>query len=139
MTKLALYIDPITGRTHAAAATDAFASVLVTKAAHGFSVGQPLNLAASSSGDVWSLAQATTDLSLAATHVVVAVVDTNTFRVAQGGYWPMSLGVYGTIYLGPSAGALVTTPPSGLSIQQIGTADSGGLYISIAYPRDIAP
>lgn len=139
MTKLTLYIDPATGRTHATAATDTFASVLVTKAAHGFSVGQPLNLVASSTGDVWSLAQATADLSLAATHVVVVVVDANTVRVAQGGYWPMSLNFYGTLYLGAAAGALVTAPPSGLSIQQIGTADSGGLYISIAYPRDIAP
>ena len=139
MTKLTLYIDPATGRTHAAAATDAFASVLVTKPNHGFTAGQPLNLSASSSGDVWSLAQATADFSLAATHAVVAVVDANTFRVAQGGYWPMSLNLYGTLYLGAAAGALVTTPPSGLSIQQIGIADAGGLYISIAYPRDIAP
>lgn len=144
MTKLTLYIDPITGRTHATPATDAFASVLVTKAAHGFAVGQPLNLSASSSGDVWSLAQATADLSQVATHFVVAVVDANTFRVSNAGFWAIpGLAVYGPLLLGATAGEVVSSVsalPSNVAIQPLGIADATGLHINItSYVRDVTP
>ena len=118
---------------------------LVTKTAHGFAAGQPVRVSVDGSGvSSWTLAQATADLSQVATHFVVAVVDTNTFRVSNAGFWAIpGLAVYGPLLLGATAGEVVSSVsalPSNVAIQPLGIADATGLHINItSYVRDVTP
>lgn len=121
-------------------------SDLVSKAGHGFAVGEPVRLDIDSLGaQTWSSAYATADLAHTATHYVVAVVDANTFRAANSGYWPISPAspVYGQQILGDAAGSVVASVsalPSGVGIQPLGMLDSTGLHINItSYVRDVTP
>ena len=120
-------------------------SDLVTKAAHGFVAGQPVRVSVDGSGvSSWALAQASADLSQVATHFVVAVVDTNTFRVSNAGFWAIpGLTVYGLLLLGATAGGVVSSVsalPSNVAIQPLGIADATGLHINItSYVRDVTP
>ena len=120
-------------------------SLLVTKAAHGFVAGQPVRVSVDGSGvSSWTLAQATADLSQIATHFVVAIVDANTFRVSNAGFWAIpALTVYGSLVLGATAGGVVSSVsalPSNVAIQPLGIADATGLHINItSYVRDVTP
>lgn len=121
-------------------------SVVVTKAGHGFAVGEPVRLDIDSLGaQTWSSAYATADLAHTATHYVVAVVDANTFRAACSGYWPIlpAAPVYGQQILGASPGSVVASLsalPSGVGIQPLGSLDATGLHINIlSYVRDVTP
>ena len=121
-------------------------SVVVSKAAHGFVVGEPVRLDIDSLGaQTWSAAYATADLTHTATHYVVAVVDVNTFRAANSGYWPIipASPVYGLQILGPTAGSVVASVidlPHEVGIQPLGMLDATGLHINIlSYVRDLTP
>ena len=120
-------------------------SLLVTKDSHGYSAGVPLNLSVDSNGErVWSLAQATDDLSKIATHFVVSYIDENNFRVADYGYWRITgLSAYGKLFLSAIPGEVVSSVsalPSNVAIQPLGIADATGLHINItSYVRDVTP
>lgn len=120
-------------------------SDLVTQSAHNFVVGQPVRVSVDEFGvSSWMLAQATANLSQVATHFVVAVVDANTFRVSNAGFWAIpGLAVYGPLLLSATAGGVVSSAlalPSNVAIQPLGIADATGLHINIlSYVRDLTP
>lgn len=120
-------------------------SVDVSKTAHGFVAGQPVRVSVDGLGVAsWALAQATADLSQVATHFVVDVVDANTFRASNSGFWTIpGLTVYGNLLLGATAGGVVShvsALPSNVAIQPLGIADATGLHINItSYVRDVTP
>lgn len=120
-------------------------SMLVNSISHGFTAGVPLHLSVDGNGNgSWSLAKATDDLSLIATHFVVEVIDNDTFRVANYGFWPITgLPKYGQIFLSGNAGTVedsILSLPSGVAIQTLGIADNTGIHINItSYVRDLTP
>lgn len=107
----------------------------VVSAGHGLSAGQALRLHKVSGSMRWDLAISTTDKSMLATHIVVAVVDANTFDVAQVGAWMIGVALTGDLYLSDTtAGALTDVAPTAHPAQRIGVGDGISLHLTIAPP-----
>ena len=107
----------------------------VVSAGHGLSAGQALRLHKVSGAMRWDLAISTTDKSMLATHIVVSVVDTNTFDVAQVGAWMIGVALTGDLYLSDAtAGALTDVAPTAHPAQRIGVGDGISLHLTIAPP-----
>lgn len=102
----------------------------VSRAAHGFLVGQPVRW--TSSG--WVLAQATAAESTLATHMVVAVPSANAFEVASFGAWNLGGSPAGTYYLSATAGQLTTTAPTGVLLQKIAVGDGTSYHLTFSRP-----
>ena len=114
-------------------------SLSVSKTGHGFTVGEPLHLGVTVGGAVsWVAAQATADGTLATTHFVVEVPDSNIFVAASSGIWAASLTVLGEQYLSGTAGTTANAPTSGLISQYLGIYDGTNLHINIMHPQFIA-
>lgn len=107
----------------------------VVSAAHGLSAGQPLRLHAVGGVAKFDLAISSADKALLATHVVVDVVDSNTFDVAQGGAWAVPGLTVGDQYLSDAAaGTLVATAPTANPAQRVGVYDGTSLHLTITPP-----
>lgn len=107
----------------------------VVSAAHGLVAGTALRLQVVSGAAQWALAQSTTDKALLATHLVVAVVDANTFDVAQVGAWALAGLPLGDLYLSDTTpGALTATAPTAHPAQRVGIFDGSGIHLTIAPP-----
>lgn len=107
----------------------------VVSAAHGLVAGTALRLQVVGGAAHWALAQSTTDKALLATHLVVSVVDANTFDVAQVGAWALAGLPLGDLYLSDTTpGALTATAPTAHPAQRVGIFDGSGIHLTIAPP-----
>lgn len=114
-------------------------SSTITQPGHGFAVGQAVRV-----GAPWQLAWATSNGSAAATHLVVAVVDADTFVVAAGGIFPLpghGLGAAGApLYLAsaPPGAYAATLPPQPAQVQQVARViDANRLEATTSPPAQV--
>lgn len=110
----------------------------VTKAAHGFSVGQAVRLTNYGSVSRYQLAAATPAGDNLATHLVVAVPSADQFDVASTGTWRIGGSPKGVLYLSDTPGALTTVRPSGVVAQQVAIGDSISYHIGMSLDRRIS-